>query len=29
MRYITDAKQAKQIDNISINEIGIPSLVQM
>lgn len=29
MRYITDAKEAKQIDNISINEIGIPSLVLM
>lgn len=29
MKYITDAKEAKQIDNISINEIGIPSLVLM
>lgn len=29
MRYITDAKEAKQIDSISINEIKIPSLVLM
>lgn len=29
MKYIADAKEAKQIDNISINEIGIPSLVLM
>ncbi len=29
MKYITDAEEAKQIDNISINEIGIPSLVLM
>ncbi len=29
MKYVTDAKEAKQIDSISINEIKIPSLVLM
>ena len=29
MKYITDAAEAKEIDRISIHEIGIPSLVLM
>ena len=29
MQYITDAREAKEIDRMSIEEIGIPSMVLM
>jgi len=29
MKYVLDSKQMKQVDNLSIKKIGMPSLVLM